>query len=895
MAILDLDGRWVRVNRSLCLIVGYEEAELVAKTFREITHLDDLATDEAHVHDLLAGRARSYQMEKRYIHRAGHTVWIRLTGSLVRDREGKPAHFVAQIEDITARKAAEVALRVSEEHMRLFAQHAPVAVAMFDRGMRYLVVSRQWLADYGLGDADLRGKSHYEVFPEMPERWKDVHRRCLAGAVERCEADPFDRPGRGRVWLRWEVRPWHDADGGIGGVVMFTADITARKQLEEELAAARDRALEASRLKSEFLATMSHEIRTPMNAIIGMTGLLMDSPLTAEQKEMGRVVQVGAEHLLTVIDDILNFSKIEAGKLRIEPAELDLRSAVEETVALLAPQAHGKKLELLCAIAPDVPPAVIGDGGRLRQVLLNLAGNAIKFTDRGEVAVRIDASPAGPRRVRIRGEVRDTGIGIPDGWRPRLFQPFTQADSSATRRHGGTGLGLAISRQLVELMGGTIGCESEPGVGSCFWFEVELPVAEVPAAPVAAPILSANGARVLCVDDNSANRDILAGQLAGLGLACETVASGPEALVRLRTPALPPVAAVVLDWHMPEMSGLELALAIRADVALERLPLVMLSSAGPMDDPATAAAVGFAAFLVKPVRVGALRTCLGRVLAEHRPEPPARVTEPASAAGGPARPLRLLVAEDNPANQIVARMLLEKMGFHVEVADNGEQALGRLAQAPFDAVLLDCQMPVLDGYETARRIRAGKVAGVDRRIPLIALTAYALPEDRMRCLQAGMDDYLTKPLRASALQDALLRQGVRGSGPMPKAWAEAEAGTPPEDSGAGAIDARVVASLRALPARGGDSLYPRVRTLFLAEVPELLAKLETAAAARDHAAVAATAHRLAGSCANIGAVGLRAAALAVEQTARAQDWAALGGRLAACAEAWTRVQSALAT
>ncbi len=867
MAIVGLDGRCQRVNQALCEILGYAEADLMAKTFQDITHPEDLSADLGYVGELLAGTRRSYQMEKRYFQRDGSTVWVRLTVSLVRDEQGQPLHFVSQIEDRTGRRRAELELRASEERMRLFAEHAPASVAMFDREMRYLVVSAEWMRAYRL-EGDIVGRSHYEVFPEIGEGWKAVHRRCLAGAVETAEAELFVRSDGTKQWLRWEVRPWFGVDGTIGGIVMFTADITERKKLEESLAEARDAALEVSRMKSEFLANMSHEIRTPMNAVMGMTGLLADSPLSPEQHEMARAILGGAESLLTIINDILDFSKIEAGKLRLEQAEFDYRRVIEDTVTLLALRAHEKGLELVSEVDPALTNRVLGDGGRVRQVFTNLLGNAIKFTEAGHVQVQVRVVRAAADRLTLRTTVRDTGVGIAPEAQGRLFQPFSQEDGSATRRFGGTGLGLAIARQLMDLMSGTIGFESEQGKGSVFWFESTFtklgPIAGAAFAPLP------ENRRVLVVDDTEINRRVTLAQLARFGVAGEAAASGGEALARLAQPGSGPWDAVLLDWQMPGMMGVDLAVELRARPESQALPLVMLSSAGPQVDPAMLTAAGIAAYLTKPVSDAQLHRCLARVLAAPKQ---AEIRAPAKTGGavpdGPA--LRILLVEDNPANQRVAMLLLAKLGHDVVVASNGKLALERLAAGRFDVVLMDCQMPVMDGYEATRRIRAGEVAGVERGVPVIALTAYAMADDRAKCLAAGMNEQLTKPVRAAELRAALERmvpaaqRAGAGAAPGP-ATAPAAARARP------VLDPEVLAQTRSLKGAGGGSLWPELVEIFRTEHATNLARLDGLVADRAAAATAEQAHAHAGNAAMIGALDLRDALRDLEGAATGSRW-----------------------
>ena len=552
--------------------------------------------------------------------------------------------------------------------------------------------------------------------------------------------------------------------GTLIGMSTISRDITERQARELELATARNQALEASVLKSQFLATMSHEIRTPLNGVMGLNGLLLETQLDEVQRQYSEGVQGAGEALLGVINDILEFSRLEAGRVDFENAEFDPRGLIEEIAALLAVTAHKKDLELLAYCTPEVPEILRGDAARIRQILLNLAGNAVKFTESGEVAIMVKVEQVDGHDGGVLFEVSDTGIGIAAADQQRLFESFSQADASTTRKYGGSGLGLAISQRLVEGMGGQIGVESAAGAGSRFWFT--LPLASVPGArrgalPSASTSLA--GDRVLVVDDNSTNRLILTSQLSAWDMRADEVADGRSALVRLRAAAAlgQPYDIALLDHLMPGMDGLELARRISADPDLHATRLIMLTSS-MLVDHSQLAKVGVSQWCTKPVRSAALRDRLTRLMF------------PESAAQGPTMPApavpvvpgtirgRILVVEDNAINQLVAEGIVTKLGYQVDIVANGAEALIAEAACRYVAVLMDCHMPVMDGFDATRQIRT-REAGA-RRIPIIAMTASVMDEDRERCLAAGMDDYVTKPVNIKTL-DAMLEFWVFGEIP----------------------------------------------------------------------------------------------------------------------------------
>ena len=669
-------------------------------------------------------------------------------------------------------------------------------------------------------------------------------------------------------------------DPSVAGYVLNGGDVTETRQAVEDLAAARDGALMASKAKSEFLSTMSHEIRTPMNGVIGLTELLLGTNLDRDQQELATGLKVSAENLLVIINDILDVSKIEAGKLELEEAPLAVADVADDVGRVLAAPAHAKGLTLPIDVQPAIPGQLHGDVVRIRQVLLNLGSNAVKFTFEGEVViVAASVAHASGDRVALRFEVSDTGIGIEASDQQRLFRAFTQADSSTTRKYGGTGLGLTISRQLVELMGGRLGLISAPGEGSTFWFELSLRrAASIQADDPRGDPADLRGKRALVIDDNATNRKIVRQQLLSWGV--ESV-EAVDAYGALRAAAEAaevgtPFDLGVVDLNMPGMDGIELARSLKSDPRTAATALFLLSSSGTRLSEAEAHLRGFAGSLTKPVRSSELFDCLiaglnsGAAWAEAPAALAAAQETPALARG------LILLVEDNEMNQLVGSKVLARLGYRFDIANHGREAVTAVLARRYDAVLMDCQMPEMDGYQATVEIR--RIEGEDRHTPVIAMTAAAMEGDREACLAAGMDDYVTKPVRMDAVEAVLARwvgepseAGAGGAAP------DGEASTPES----GPLDQSQIELLRSLDDGQGDLLGEIIES-YLVQTAEGRDELVRVIEERDPRALEVTAHTLKGASANVGASAIAAVCAEIEthgRSARLDDAADLVPRL----------------
>jgi PAS domain S-box-containing protein len=850
IGLLSVDGTVLEMNRTALALIDRSEAAVVGRPFWETewwTHDGGLRDRVRGAVRRAAGGDRS-RFETNHPTPGGGQVWIDFSMTPYRDAAGRIVFLIPEGRDITERKRAAEQIQRTRELLLDAIESLDSGFVMYDADERLVVCNTRYKELYAAcAHAMVPGAKYADILRAFCDRgghaasgltadeWTADRLRTHRTAGEPTEQRVGDRR------IRISDRRTRD-----GGVVSLRTDITALKEAQEQAEA-------ASKAKGEFLANMSHEIRTPMNGILGMTALILESELTAEQRDSLNVVASSADALLTVINDILDFSKIEAGKLDLDPAPFALRDLLGDTLKAFALKAHAKGLELACDVHPDVPDGLIGDAGRLRQVLTNLVGNAIKFTRTGEVVVTARVCPV-PSGVRVHFSIRDTGIGIPRAKQASIFEAFTQADGSTTRQYGGTGLGLAISTRLVQLMGGSIRVESEPGRGSDFQFEARFDLARRSFADaVVRPPQQLTGARVLVVDDNATNRRVLAETLQMWGANPTCAASGPAALIELRR-AADPYHLILLDVMMPGMDGFAVAEQIVRDPLLTGPVVMMLTSADARGDAARCRTLGVSAYLVKPVKAAELLKAITAALGDDGPAP-RRPAAPTAARppgyGPPRRTLEVLLAEDNVVNQLVAVRLMKKLGHNVTVANHGGEALAATKQQRFHLILMDVQMPEMDGFEATRRIRADEL-GHGRRTPIVAMTAHAMAGDRERCLAGGMDDYLTKPIDRDELFRVLH-------------WAECldPAAAPGGRGGAAPPSFDRATALERL---GGDEdLFAEVAGVFRTDGPKLLGEIRAAIASGDAATVLRSAHGLKGAAGYVGGTLAASAAQRLER------------------------------
>ncbi|GAB4448842.1 MAG: hypothetical protein Kow0031_31340 [Anaerolineae bacterium] len=839
-------------------------------------HPEDWPRFNTAISALAAGETKKYEIQFRQQHKSGRWLTVNNIATAVNpDAAGRPTLLHGVVRDISAQVEASNRLKDNLTFLETLLDTIPSPIYYNDRDGKLLGCNRAFSEQLaGPAQPKMIGETVWELPQLYPPHLRDIYREmdleltAESGTLQ-YNAEIVCQNGEQREFSVYKTA-YPNERGQVAGVVTIMLDITEHRQVEAAIRQAKDAAEAANRAKSEFLANMSHEIRTPMNGIIGMTELALGTGLSAEQREYLSAVQTSADALLNLLNDILDFSKIEAGRLELEEVDFDLRQVVEQLADIMAQRAAAKNLELLLDVPPDIPTGVRGDPLRIRQVLVNLVGNAIKFTDHGEIVVSVERLGEQGERVHLRFAVNDTGIGIPAEKQAHIFNSFAQADGSTTRKYGGTGLGLTISKQLIELMGGRIWVESQPGRGATFFFTLWLHNQPNWTPPVSRQHADLSNLRVLVIDDNPTNCRILEQNLKQFGCIPTVVNNGPAGLSRLAAAAgSEPFQLLLLDYQMPEMNGLEVLQTIRQTAALASLKTILLTSVDQLQHVSGRTEAGWSAYLTKPIKQLQLLEAIKETISR---ETPVQSELPPAASNGKIGALQtdislnILLVEDNQINSRLARLLLERANHRVTWAENGRQALACMAEESFDLILMDIQMPELDGIQTTALIRENPDW---QNIPIIAMTAHAMKGDRERILAAGLDDYITKPIRKQELLAAIDAWKSPGSGDdRDEREADAPAGVPLDQ-----VDAIDRLQLH-------QAEYLELLELFVASLDRRIDDIAQAIEQGDGTAVTHTAHNLKGIAANLGANRLSAVAARIESAGEARQFAEANSLLA---------------
>ena len=894
----DLDGRFTFGNKRFCETLGTSPEELLGKTDFDFFP-PELARKFQDDDRRILTTLKPFETIEENVTTSHVRIFVHTVKTPLHDADGNVIGVQGIFWDVTERKKIEETLKFERGLHQALMDSSPDRIFFKDTNSRLIKCSQALVKFLGYEKPeDVIGKSDRDFFPseQAEEFMKDERFVMRTGQpiINKIEHHT-DRSGA-PSWASVTKFPLWNRKGQITGLVGISRDITQIKLAEEELAAARDSALESARAKSEFLANVSHEIRTPMNAIIGMAALLSETELNEEQDNFTSTIANSAEALLSIVNDILDFSKMEAGKLTLEQIDFELAEVVEGTVDIFAERARNKDIELISIVRKDVPPHLIGDPGRLRQILINLVNNAVKFTEHGQVITDVSLCCRKESLDRLRFEIRDTGIGIPQETVPRLFQAFTQADGSMARRFGGTGLGLAIVKEIVDLMKGEVGVTSAPGVGSTFWIEVPFRVPD--AAPESVrDFTPLAGMRCLVLARHEALGDSISDLLRSYNCEVDVHADNNETtdVVRSAVAAKKPFDVLILERERDTERQLTWLLELQEATSGTDLPIILLSDVGVENISANLLA-NIVARLTKPIRLSRLVEILRRLrTGESITEPRSQkdAAEEAQAIPG----FRILLAEDNPVNTDLAQRQFRKLGYDIDCAVNGLEVIRSIEEREYDAIFMDCQMPEMDGYTATRLIRQYESLKKSRRTYIIAMTANALVGDRERCLEAGMDDYMSKPVRINELRTVIHRAADGKSAEAPVKPSAPPAEPEPEtvnDADIPSLDEDIIQGLLSLCTEGDTSALDEMSELFASDTESRIAKIEAAIEASDPAALRAVAHALKGSSSNFGARRMANFCLLIEEASDNGDDDAIRANLAALKAEFETVKSRLA-
>jgi PAS domain S-box-containing protein len=868
LVYVDREYRVVRVNQQLAAVSGLSVEECLGKSISELIpqFADEVIGINRRVFEsgepLLDIEVHEKGSE------TGEGQYSLCSYFPIKSETGEVLGVIASVRDITQRKRTEESLRTSEENFRLLFERNLAGVFRYGEDGTILDANQACARMLGYASSkELTGLHRREVLFDPGEdgpTWARLKTEKTLMNREAC----LRRKDGGAVWAIVNLS-WVQNAGRAPYVEGSCVDITERKVAEREIRRAKDAAEAANRAKSQFLANMSHEIRTPMNGVIGMTALLLDTDLTAEQRAYAEIVRNSGRTLLSIINDILDFSKIEARRLSLEKTDFNLNTPLREAAEMLAVEAHRKGLELTCEVGPDVPSLLRGDPNRLRQVLVNLLANAIKFTSKGEVALTVGLEAEYERTATLRFKLKDTGIGFSEDQTPSFFEPFVQADGSATRKYGGTGLGLTISKQLVEMMGGRIGAVSAPGQGATFWFTITFEKQAQDSVLAKESNLSLQSPKVLILDDSAANRAILHTFLKRSGCMCEDAADADALMNALHAAAKEedPFRVALIDWKMNGTDGNELSRRIVADPELRKTAALPMIPLGQDIEPDSLREMGFAGRILKPIWESSLQEAVSRAIMENNNGSGGKITHSAKRPGmsteAHVTKARILVVEDNATNQTVALAILQKLGSYANAVSNGVEAIDALQRSDYDLVLMDCEMPMMDGYETSRLIRRHSIGTRNPDIPVIALTAHAMQGDREKCMAAGMNDYLAKPIEPAPLAEILAK------------WLPRPGTEPISNLRTGQFEPapKNVFEQKELLSRlsGNDDLARKIIAGFLIDVPDQMRKLRLQIEQGDASGATMQAHSILGASATASAPALRDLSRQVQRAAMEED------------------------